>query len=818
MLLLIISATYAYFSVTITGNGSKTMITANTPKKHSLSVSTLYDDIHIHVDNEDMKLANIGSYYGAVNDNRYEKTKEEGTHNIIEVSSKGMENIRYSCSGNIKVTLETKEGSMGSVLEKEDVLLYLKGLGLDETLDLSTLKVNNTKIYKTSFEIDGDSSDYLSAIVELVNKESYQNYLTNKILNIKIEAENMVCRENGTYKYMVKLNKSIREMQNGKEVNKGTVSQFYDDEGMYQKIQNIYLVDYIDTSKAIKTWELGDKDRGTKSNEVMGWLETTADIEDSYDLYIGSNGPMRAPTDMTYAFYNFTNLKKISGDALDTSEVTSMANLFNSNTNLADIAALTNWNVQNVTNMSNLFNECRSLTNLVPLSDWNTHNLLTMSGMFYNGYVTRDITPLSKWDVSKVKNMDSMFASYISSNNSVYDLTPLQNWDTSSVIYMNSMFKGAKEIIDISSLQKWDTSNVIDMSSMFSSNSITDLSPIKNWNILKVTNMYNMFAGTLIQDLTPIKDWNVSQVVNMSGMFSSTLIEDLTPLSKWSVSGVTNMSSMFYSCYDLYDISPLANWKVSNVTNMAGMFEGYLGMHITDINVLSNWDVSKVTNMSEMFSNTQISDLTPISKWDVSKVTSMYRMFNGTPISDLSPLKDWKISKVTNMSEMFQNCKNIENLNGLQNWDTSNVTNMAAIFINCNKLNDISAIKNWNVSNVTKSLGTWGGIFENCTSLIKVDLSNWKMPKLIDVARMFAGCTNLIELKLPQASYNNIKEISNYSGLFGGQYTNIYGSIGTTASVPNNITVYTESSQIEWIKARLQEALGENNNSTVIVY
>ncbi len=236
MLLLIISATYAYFSVTVSGNGSKTMITANTPKKHSLSVSTLYDNIHIHVDNNDMKLANVGSYYGAVDkNNRYEETKEEGTHNIIEVSSKGMENMRYSCSGDIKVILNIDNGSMGSVLEKEDVLLYLKGLGLDETLDLSTLKVNNTKVYNTTFEIDGDSSDYLSAIVELINKSSYQNYISNKMLNVSIEAENMVCHENGTYKYLVKLNKNIKKMQNGTETNK-TVSIFYDEEGLYQKI------------------------------------------------------------------------------------------------------------------------------------------------------------------------------------------------------------------------------------------------------------------------------------------------------------------------------------------------------------------------------------------------------------------------------------------------------------------------------------------------------------------------------------------------------------------------------------------------------
>ncbi len=772
MLLLIISATYAYFSVTITGNGSKTMITANTPKKHSLSVSTLYDDIHIHVDNNDMKLANAGSYYGAVDkDNRYEKDLTTGTHNIIEVSSKGMENIRYSCSGDIKVTLNIDNGSMGNVLEKEDVLLYLKGLGLDEELDLSTLKVNNTKVYKTTFDIDGNSSDYLSAIVELINKESYQNYIANKILNVKIEAENMVCHENGTYKYLVKLNKPLTEKQNDTEVTKYIVSIFYDEEGLYQKIQNIYLVDYIDTTKAIKTWELGDTDRGTKSDEVMGWLEKTPNENDSYDLYIGSNGPMRAPQDMAYAFYNFTNLKKITSDALDTSEVTSMANLFNNDTNLIDISALSNWNTQNVTNMNSVFSGCNKLSN---------------------------ITALANWDVSNVTSMSSLFG-----GTNISNISPLLNWDTKNVKDIRWMFDNVSTLTDISALEHWNTSKVINMAQTFNATQISDLTPLSNWDVSTVQNTGSMFSNTPISDLTPLSNWDLSSLIYMGSMFQSCKnLSDISPIANWDTKTVTDMYSLFNNT-KIFDLTPISKWNMSNVTSIAGMFSN---TPISDLSPIANWDIPKVTNMSNLFLNcSQLTNITPLANWDVSKVTNISNMFSGLRISDFSAISNWDTKNVTNISGMFGNTP-ISDLTPLSKWDVSKVTDMSTMFQNCPNLTDISPIANWNVFSLTTTGNKiYGGMFQNCSSLTKIDLSKWKAPKLENIDRMFALCTKLVELKLPEAPYNKITNKINYQAVFGGEYDGYFG-IAQITSVADNISITVDATQESWIKARLVEA------------
>ncbi len=783
MLLLIISATYAYFSVTVTGNGSKSMITANTPKKHSLSVSTLYDDIHIHVDNNDMKLVHAGSYYGAVDkDNRYEKTKEEGTHQVIEVSSKGMENIRYSCSGDIKVTLNIENGSMGSVLEKEDVLLYLKGLGLDETLDLSTLKVNNTKVYNTSFEIDGNSSDYLSAIVELINKESYQNYIANKMLNVKIEAENMVCRENGTYKYLVKLNKNISDKQNDKETVK-TVSIFYDEEGLYQKIQNIYLVDYINTTKAIKTWELGDTSKGTKSDEVMGWLEVTPNVEDSYDLYIGAEGPMRAPQDMGYVFYNFTNLKSITGDALDTSEVIIMNQSFQDCINLIDISALSSWSTKNTTQMYRLFYNCKSLNEINSLSNWNIFYVNDIAQMFWGCENLSDISALAHWNVLNVTSINNMFRS-----TNISDLTPISNWYFPKLTSTSGMFFGCNNITDINPLEKWDMSHIINLSNMFDGTSLSDLSSITKWNLASATNINSLFNGTKISDLTPISDFfDFTKVTNIGGLFANTLVTDLSPIANWDVSHVTNMQSLFDSL-SLTNLTPIGSWDVSSVTNMQGLFQY----------------------------SSKLVDISPLKEWNVQSVTNMNSMFYYTSIKDLTPLKDWNVSHVTSMSDTFTACGGLSDISPLSRWNVSNVTDMSNMF-NGTKLKDISPIANWDVSKVTNvgyktAYGSFAGMFSGNQNLVTVDLSNWQMSKLASVVGMFRGCTNLIEIKLPQAAYSTITNKTNYEAMFG-----VFNDTNN-ASVSNNITIYVASEHIDWVKARLQEALGENNHSTVQAY
>ena len=70
--------------------------------------------------------------------------------------------------------------------------------------------------------------------------------------------------------------------------------------------------------------------------------------------------------------------------------------------------------------------------------------------------------------------------------------------------------------------------------------------------------------------------------------------------------------------------------------------------------------------------------------------------------------------------------------------NTSNVTTMTNMFENCSKLTKLD-VSNFDTSNVT----TMNAMFRNCSSLINLDLSSFNMNKVTGASTMFYGCAQL---------------------------------------------------------------------------
>ncbi len=269
-------------------------------------------------------------------------------------------------------------------------------------------------------------------------------------------------------------------------------------------IDSIYFVDYVDTSGAVKTYDLSET---SGSKDVVGWI--TSDN----DLYIGSEWNIYSKN-LKNAFYGMSGVQSISFDNLNTSEATSMYYMFRN---------------------------CSSLTSL-DVSSFLTSNVKSMGSMFYNlsGLTSLDV---SNFDTSKVTNMSSMFTKMSS-------LTSLDvsNFNTSNVTRMDYMFYGITNLTELD-VSNFKTSNVTNMRGMFASiKKITNID-VSNFDTSKVTVLAEMFGSMSSLQTLDISNFNTSKVTDTAYMFNQDYILKTVYVSDfWDLSKVTNSTSMVDNC------------------------------------------------------------------------------------------------------------------------------------------------------------------------------------------------------------------------------------------------------------------------------
>lgn len=147
---------------------------------------------------------------------------------------------------------------------------------------------------------------------------------------------------------------------------------------------------------------------------------------------------------------------------IDTSEVTSMKELFENSLFNGDISR---WDTSNVKDMCEMF--CDSQFN-GDISKWNTSNVTDMSYMFDSAKFNGDI---SNWDTSNVTNMSGMFCESIFNQD-------ISRWDTSKVKDISYMFYRSNFNQDIS---KWDVSNIQFINRAFNNSCFSQ--DISNWDL-----------------------------------------------------------------------------------------------------------------------------------------------------------------------------------------------------------------------------------------------------------------------------------------------------------------------------------------------
>ena len=211
-------------------------------------------------------------------------------------------------------------------------------------------------------------------------------------------------------------------------------------------------------------------------------------------------------TSLKRAFNNRYMMASLTKFDLDTSNVTTMNNMFhgcNGNESIIDVSLM---DTSNVTDMSYMFDYCSHVKELK--YNLNTSKVTDMTSMFQNCSEVKTLD-VSNFDTSKVTNMGSMF-----SGCSGLTSLDVSNFDTSKVTNMGFMFDGCSSLtsLDLTSF------NLISLSYAFDENtfdcpSVTDFrlsskffnasDNVTKYDFRKLTNWTNADSLAVFVDVLP---------------------------------------------------------------------------------------------------------------------------------------------------------------------------------------------------------------------------------------------------------------------------------------------------------------------------
>lgn len=176
--------------------------------------------------------------------------------------------------------------------------------------------------------------------------------------------------------------------------------------------------------------------------------------------------------------------------------------------------------------------------------------------------------------------------------------------------------------------------------------------------------------------------------------------------------------------------------------------------------------------------------ITNVIIYDNIVPTTTERWFSGCSILEkIENTSYLNTSNVTTMTNMFEDCSKLTSLD-VSDFDTSSVTNMVSLFSGCSKLTSLD-MSNFDTSNVT----VMNAMFRNCSSLIKLDLSSFNISKVTGVSTMFYGCTQLKTI-LVNSQWTTDSILSYMSSLMFFGCTSITGEMGTTYNESHTDATY----------------------------
>ena len=473
--------------------------------------------------------------------------------------------------------------------------------------------------------------------------------------------------------------------------------------------------------------------------------------------------------------FNNVNLTSFEAGTTDTSNVTSVKEMFNNRDTLVT-ADLTGMDFSSVTNAYRMFYDCDALTTVTGLANSNWPVCTTFESFMQSCAVleTIDISGANFGTLAASTNFFRMFQ----------DARNLLSFDMSGTTFgPGSMFNFlyyAGYNVGPTNSTTFDFSNsnvdqVTDMRQfMYYARYATGSIDLTSWNTSNVTNFQYAFylVGSRWSDSTPgstydeanspyftgLNTLQTGSVTAMDRMFLGMHDNNRNwDFSGWDISSCTNFESAFSGT--LVETLNVSNWTFATGTNLRRMFSG--SPNLSSLNI-SGWNTTGVTSMNQLFSGLGYAPITAywnaqggldVSHFDVSNVTDFYGTFYELDVTSIN-ITGWNTSSATNMGRMFYRCEQLTSLD-VSSFNTTNVTDMSYMFYGLQLVTSLD-VSGFNTANVTNMRN----MFYDCQSITTLDLSGFNTASVTNMTSMFYRMYAVTSLNISSFNTSNVTRMA----------------------------------------------------------
>lgn len=270
--------------------------------------------------------------------------------------------------------------------------------------------------------------------------------------------------------------------------------------------------------------------------------------------------------------FSFTN-------AFNTSEIVTMANMFENAVFTKTIYFPTNFTSENVRDMSFMFAGAKVEVPFKLTDSFNARNAISLKQMFCNAELYGDFELPSSFSPVSANSLEAMFSSLKVKGH--FSLP--EGFDTQSVINMSRMFSNFKFPKDFKLPKYFYTDNVKDLSAMFCGAVLpTEHSILENFRTGNCINFNSMFLHAELPDNFSLPEsFSTGNAVNMLRLFyGCTFPKGFKLPESFSTEKAVVISEMFYHCTFKTPFSLPPAFTIDNVKNKDFIFMETKGLGV----------------------------------------------------------------------------------------------------------------------------------------------------------------------------------------------------------------------------------------------